>query len=135
MISTLEYARNKAEIVLFQEPWINQNDFTTISHPSFLAIIPKPENPQINGSGTKIRVLTFIKKNIPVNITITLRLDIINDLDVQILSISGINLKEVLLFNIYNERNIDNIWTINRLTRIQLPKRAIISGDLNYYYS
>ena len=82
MISTLEYIRNKAEIVLFQEPWINQNDFTTISHPSFLVIIPKPENLQINGSRTKIRVLTFIKKNIPVNIIITPRLDIINDLDV-----------------------------------------------------
>jgi len=110
MVSALEYAKDKAELVLFQEPYINRVTFSsTVSHPSFIAIIPTPPNSGQNPN-PKPRVLAFVKNNSQIGLKCTPRTDILNDLNAQILGITALGLKDkVLIFNIYNEKDINNV--------------------------
>jgi len=75
----------------------------TISHSSFICIKSNVQN-------TQVRVLIFVAKNIK-KFTCTSRLDIVNSEDMQAISIANNKIqKEILLFNIYNEKlqNTDN---------------------------
>ena len=71
----LEYAVKNANIVLLQEPWI-ENDNISISHPAFTKIAFNIDNQ----ADFKARTMAFISKNS--NINCSSRYDISNDLDI-----------------------------------------------------
>ena len=93
MSSCLESNRNTAHIILLQEPWIGPDNIT-IAHPSFIKVIPNTEQ--------KPRVMAFINQ-LSKHFTCTSRPDILNDLDLQILSLST-ERERILLLNCYNEK-------------------------------
>src|ERR671939_106642 len=137
MQSILHTAINTADIILIQEPWIRLDretgQQTSISHPSFHALIPAT-----NRGGRKARVMAFISSTHPFLKT-TPRPDICPDPDLQVLEISTVSIPTTLILNIYNEAAPGNdnqpIWTVERsLVSIPLPPRAIILGDFNAHH-
>ena len=58
----------------------------------------------ISNSVIKLKVIIFIKKDNANYIIIISKLNIYQDFDIQILDIFKINLLNILLFNIYNEK-------------------------------
>src|ERR671914_485757 len=82
MHSILNAAVTTADIIFLQEPWLSADHQSTISHPAFKAIIPRPAN------NRRPRVITFFSTSSP-SIRITERSDIINDEDCQIMDISS----------------------------------------------
>ena len=101
MQSCLNSAINTADIILFQEPWIGRDNITTVSHPVFTCLIPATSN------DCRPRVAAFIFKT-KVQLVCTPRPDITMDLDIQALSILAPGLKDTLLLNIYNEKNLQS---------------------------
>ncbi len=107
----------------------------TISHPSFTCIKPNVQN-------TRARVLIFVAKNAK-KFTCTSRSDIVNSEDMQAVSIANNKIqREILLFNIYNEKsqNADNkqLYTIEReLAKVMLnsEQKVIIVEDFNAHHS
>ncbi len=107
----------------------------TILHSSFICIKP-------NGQSTHVRVLIFVAKNAK-KFTCTSRSDIVNSEDMQAISIANNKIhKEILLFNIYNEKsqNADNeqLYTIEReLAKVMLnsEQKVIIIEDFNAHHS
>ena len=71
--------------------------------------------------------------------TVTPRPDICQDSDIQVLDISINDLPSLLMFNVYNEKQIgseDYEYTVERkLSTVELPARAIICGDFNAHHS
>ena len=69
---------------------------------------------------------------------ITLKPDICQDFNVQILNIFKHDLSNILIFNIYNEKQIDiknNEYIVNRvLSKIDLLARFIICDNFNTHY-
>ena len=128
MQSCLEFAKGKADIVLLQEPWISLEN-TTITHPAFTSIIPLIKN--------RPRVLTFISKENK-GIKCTPRPDVLQDSDLQVLSLLASGLEEILLLNIYNEKSLEdnqNIYTVERvLSQVSIERRMILCGDLNAHH-
>ncbi len=135
MQTLLHLARNTADIILIQEPWIrfdnNSGSWTTISHPSCNSILP-PSPPHL-----KPRVAAFIART-ATHISLTPRNDITNDPDVQCLSLSIHSTPPTLILNIYNEKSQapdNNDRTIERcVANISLPDRAIAVGDFNAHH-
>ena len=99
MQSCLNSAINTADIVLFQEPWIDRDNITTVSYPAFTSLIP------VTSNDCRPRVAAFISKT-KVQLVCTPRPDITMDPDIQALSISALGLKDILLLNIYNEKDL-----------------------------
>ena len=79
-----------------QEPYYNIQRQMIINHSNFQNIIPKI-------SEIKSRMITYVAKH-SLRLQCTYRTDLINDSDLQILSISNNNIKETYLINIYNEK-------------------------------
>src|SRR6266705_2893381 len=133
MQTLLHLSRKSADIILIQEPWVrfddNSGSWTTISHPSFLSIIPTTQ--------LKPRVITFISKT-STHITLTPRSDLSNDPDVQCLSLSFNSGHPTLLLNIYNEKSQapdNDERTMERcVCTIPLPDKAIAVGDFNAHH-
>lgn len=70
----LKLAENQADLILIQEPWL-QDDFPVPSHTSFQAIIPPKAH------NRHPRVMAYISKTNPF-IKVTPRLDITTDPDI-----------------------------------------------------
>ena len=132
MQTCLENSINNADIVLMQEPWMSNDHVTTISHPAFNCIIPA-------NTGVQPRVMAFVTKRNTVDMTVTPRPDICQDSDIQVLDISTNDLPNLLIFNVYNEKQIgseDHEHTVERkLSTVELSARAIICGDFNAHHS
>jgi len=96
----------------------------TISHSSFICIKSNVQN-------TRVRVLIFVTKNAK-KFTCTSRSDIVNSEDMQAISIANNKIqREILLFNIYNEKsqNADDeqLYTIEReLAKVMLNSKQKI---------
>src|ERR1700704_1721444 len=131
MQSCLNSATNTADLVLLQEPWIMRETGTTISHPSFQSIIPRPT------AGQRPRVAAFVSRT-NIHLRCALRMDISDDPDILALDIHSPGIPTTTVLCVYNERSQeegDQQYTVERaLTRIELPARAIICGDFNSHY-
>ncbi len=134
MHACMKFAKNKANIVILQESWIKDENIT-ISHSSFICIKSNVQN-------THVKVLIFIAKNAK-KFTCTSRSNIVNSEDMQAISIVNNKIqREILLFNIYNEKlqNTDNeqLYMIKReLAKVMLnsEQKVIIVEDFNAHYS
>ena len=123
------------DFILFQEPYINVNNMTTISHSAFYCIMPEIER-------TRPRVMIFAKKSS--RFQFYQRSDIYSDTDIIIIDIHdslniNANADVIQLINIYNEKSLSNNsneWTVERsLQHITPAKNIIICGDFNAHYS
>ncbi len=107
----------------------------TILHSSFICIKSNIQN-------TYVRILIFVAKNAK-KFTCTSRSDIVNSEDMQAISIMNNKIqREILLFNIYNERsqNADDeqLYMIEReLAKVMLnsEQKVIIIEDFNAHHS
>jgi len=107
----------------------------TILHSSFICIKSNVQN-------IHVKVLIFVAKNAK-KFTCTSRSDIVNSEDMQAISIANNKIqREILLFNIYNEKsqNADNeqLYTIEReLAKVMLnsEQKVIIVEDFNAHHS
>ncbi len=123
------------DFILFQEPYINVNNMTTISHSAFYCIIFETER-------TRSRVMIFAKKSS--RFQFCQRSDIYSDTDIIIIDIHdslniNANADVIQLINIYNEKSLSNNsneWTVERsLQHITPAKNTIICGDFNAHHS
>ena len=91
----------------------------------------------ISNNAIRSRVIIFIKKDNINYIIIISKLNIYQEFDVQILDISRYDLLNILLFNVYNKKQIDSEndkYIINRvLSKIDLLIKSIIYSDFNIY--
>ncbi len=134
MHACMKFAKNKTDIVILQESWMKDENIT-ISHSSFICIKSNVQN-------THVRVLIFVAKNAK-KFTCTSRSDIVNSEDMQAISIVNNKIqREILLFNIYNEKsqNADDkqSYTIEReLAKVMLnfKQKVIIFEDFNAHHS
>jgi len=88
------------DFVLFQEPFINTDTMTTISHSAYYCIIPESEK-------IRPRVMIFAKKSS--RFQFCQRSDICSDTDILVIDINdSLNSKaEVIqLINVYNEKSL-----------------------------
>ena len=137
MISCLEYAFDqKTDIILMQEPWIGDNEIT-ISHLAYDRIMPDRSAEMID-QNKKPRTMTFVLKKSALKITP--RPDITNDPDIQVLHITGIDIEDCMIYNIYNEKNqlssTSNEYTVDRsLIKVELLSNSIICGDFNAHHA
>jgi len=107
----------------------------TILHSLFICIKSNVQN-------THVRVLIFVAKNAK-KFTCTSRSDIVNSEDMQAISIANNKIqREILLFNIYNEKsqNADDeqLYMIEReLAKVMLnsEQKVIIVEDFNAHHS
>lgn len=132
MQSCLEYGKQNVDIILMQEPWIDPN-LTRISHSAYYCIMPNMNKNDVH----KPRVLSFVSKKL--EFSITPRPDISSDSDIQVLNISGTNIDNFTILNVYNEKCLkenSNEYTIEReLINIELTQNSIICGDFNAHHS
>jgi hypothetical protein len=129
MISCLETVLGKADLVLFQEPWIFHDNETTISHTGYTAILPPNQR-------VRPRVMAFLSRT--TRLQCTPRHDLCQDSDLQVLGLHAPGLQEVLIYNLYNERSLQEgqqEWTIERsLVNLQPTARTIACGDFNSHH-
>ena len=78
---------------------MSNNHVTTISHSAFNCILPA-------NTGVQLRVMAFVTKRNTVDMTVTPRPDICQVSDIQVLEIPINDLPSLLLFNVYNEKQI-----------------------------
>ncbi len=134
MHACMKFAKNKTDIVILQESWMKDENIT-ILHSSFICIKSNVQN-------IHVKVLIFVAKNAK-KFTCTSRSDIVNSEDMQAISIRNNKIqKEILLFNIYNEKsqNADDeqSYMIEReLAKVMLnfKQKVIIVEDFNAHHS
>ncbi len=134
MHACMKFAKNKTDIVILQESWMREENIT-ISHSSFICIKSNVQN-------TRVKVLIFVAKNAK-KFTCTSRSDIVNSEDMQAISIANNKIqREILLFNIYNEKsqnaNDEQLYMIEReLAKVMLnsEQKVIIVEDFNAHHS
>ena len=135
MHACIKFAKNETDIVILQEMSWMKDENITILHSSFICI-------KLNVQNTHVRVLIFIAKNVK-KFTCTSRSNIVNSEDMQAISIANNKIRrEILLFNIYNEKsqNADNeqLYMIEReLAKVMLnsEQKVIIIKDFNAHHS
>ena len=98
MHSCLNSSKDNADIVLFQESWIANDNKSTVSHPAFTSLLPTSNNK------FRPRTMAFISKT-KQNLVCTPRSDISMNSDLQAISISSSEFSDILLLNIYNEKS------------------------------
>src|SRR5215203_5138983 len=121
MHTLLNIAEKNADIIIIQESWISR-DGETISHHSFNTYIAKNDQYQA-------RTAIFVTK-VHAHFKTTIRNDIINDSDVQIIDIST-NEDTFRMYNVYNERQ-EGIYTFERTLQTHSFERnvkIIFAGD------
>src|SRR5919205_978226 len=132
MHSVLETAlKSSIDFVLIQEPWIANDNITTVSHSAYYCILPSSQN-------IRPRVAIYARKQ--ANLTYCQRNDLVNDSDIIIIDVSSSNIETFQIINIYNEKSLnsesDNSYTIERsLQNIQILTKALVARDFNSYYS
>jgi len=88
------------DFILFQEPFVNTDSITTISHSAYYCIMPESEK-------IRPRVMIFAKKNS--RFQFCQRLDICSDTDILIININNSlnpNTESIQLINIYNKKSL-----------------------------
>ncbi len=134
MHACMKFAKNKTNIVILQESWMRDENIT-ILHSLFICIKSYVQN-------THVRVLIFVAKNAR-KFTCTSRSDIVNSKDMQAISIANNKIqREILLFNIYNEKlqNADDeqLYMIEQeLAKVMLnsEQKIIIAENFNAHHS
>ena len=129
----LKYAKsNSVNIVLIQKSRIkndeNHNNFTMF-HSNYTCIISKIKK-------CKLHVATFVNK-CKKDLTCISKIDLINDLDMQILNVIINDFKNVKIINIYNEKNQESenqTRNIDRLLNINIGENLIANGDFNAHH-
>jgi hypothetical protein len=117
-----------ADIILIQEANITDPQFA-ITNPGFTLIIPP------RGDQTSNQTAAYITRSNPY-LCVTQRTDICDDPDLQVLEVGTDLIPSFFLLNIYNQRDPQTkIYTIpHALAPLPLPRRCIITGDLNAHY-
>ena len=132
MHSVLETAfKSLVDFVLIQEPWIADDNTTTVSHSAYYCILPNTQN-------IRPRVAIFARKQ--ASLTFCQRTDQISDSDIIIIDVSSPQIETFQIINIYNEKSLDsesdNSYTVERsLQHLSLIKETIIAGDFNSHHS
>jgi hypothetical protein len=109
MHSCLEIAfKANIDFILIQEPWIASDNIGTVSHPTYIYILPPRKE------GIRPRVAIFARKNTPNSYTAGP--DISSNPDILILQVSGPGINPFQLINIYNKKGLEENreWTIKR---------------------
>jgi hypothetical protein len=125
----LNSAGATADIILIQEVNITDPKYE-VTHADFILIKPPRGNRWSN------RTAAYISRSNPY-LRVTQRADICNDPDLQILEVETDLIPSFFLLNVYNEHDpVTNLFTIPRsLTPLSLPRRCIITGDLNAHHA
>lgn len=128
----LDIAVNTADIIILQETGLADDTYNT-THPDFELFRPPRKSHKTS------RTAIFAAKNNPY-LTITPRLDLSDDPDLQAIDITTPTITTTTILNIYNEHEGESgLFTIPRtLTTIAnkgLPPRCIITGDMNAHHS
>src|SRR5882757_8421693 len=131
--------RRKIDIILVQEPstWKDRQkgSYFSIPHPIFNLILP-------SNLAIRPRVAIYIRKTSSSILQYRTREDICKDTDIIVLEIYG-QFKRFLLFNIYNERQLDensrtqrsSTTTISRaILELEIDLPFILIGDYNLHY-
>ena len=131
--------RRKTDIILLQEPstWKDRQKgyYFSIPHPAFNLILP-------NNLAIHPRVAIYIRKTSSSILQYRNREDICKDTDIIALEIYS-QLKRFLLFNIYNERQLDkdsrtqrnSRTTISRaILELEIDLPFILVGDYNLHH-
>ena len=129
----LKYAKsNSMNIVLIQKSWIrndaNHNNFI-IFYLNYTCIIPKIKK-------CKSCVTTFVNKY-KKDLTCISKIDLINDLNMQILNVIINDIKNVKIINLCSEKSQESenqTRTIDRLLKINFGENLIASGDFNAHH-
>ena len=137
IISCLKYAFDqKTDIILMQKSWIKNNKII-IFHFGYDLIMFNRSVKMID-QNKKFKIMTFVLKKS--TLKITLRSDITNDSDIQVLHITNIDIENCMIYNIYNEKNqlssTSNEYTVDRsLIKIELSSNSIICDDFNAHHA
>ena len=123
----------KIDYILFQEPFINTDTMTTISHSAYYCIVPESEK-------IKSRVMIFAKKSS--RFQFCQKSNICPDINILIININdsvNSNAEVIQLINVYNEKSLaenNNEWTVKRSLKNIIPhSNIIICGDFNSHHS
>ena len=102
MVTCLEIGiESGIDFILFQEPWISQDNSFTISHPSYNVILPEQPDPI-----TRVRPRVAIFHRKLSKFQFCQRTDLNSDSDLLILDILGSEINDLQLINIYNEKSL-----------------------------
>jgi ribonuclease HI len=128
VLTILDLAVHTADILLLQEPGIQDPDFA-VTHPSFELLLPPKNNRKWQ------RTATYVSKNNPF-LTCSPRQDLSSDPDLQILEVSTPTIPTTFIFNLYNGYESESdMWTIPRsLINTPLPTRTVLAGDFNAHH-
>ncbi len=134
--------RRKTDIILVQEPSTQKDrqkgSYFSIPHPAFNLILP-------SNLAIRPRVAIYIRKTSSSFLQYRNREDICKDTDIIALEIYG-QLERFLLFNIYNEKQLDENSGTQRNSRttisraileleIDLPFPFVLIGDYNLHHT
>ncbi len=131
--------RRKTDIILVQEPrtWKDRQkgSYFSIPHPAFNLILP-------SNLAIRPRVAIYIRKTSSSVLQYRTREDICKDTDIIALEIYG-QFERFLLFNVYNERQLDENSRTQRNSRttifraileLEIDLPFILIGDYNLHY-
>ena len=126
------------DIIILQEPawgFIGNDEGREIKGPVALQGW-NPIIPTTNGINATARPRTLTYYRARPDFSITLRSDILEDRDVQVLDISQQGQPLTTLVNVYNDPRLQQQSALNRLRRIALPRDhpVIITGDFNLHH-
>ena len=125
------------DIIILQEPawgFIGNDEGNDIHGPVALQgwnpIIPITNN----ADPKRPRTLTYFRSR--PDFTVTLRSDLIEDRDIQVLDIEQPNQPITTLINVYNDPRLQQQSALNRLRRTNIPRDhpVIITGDFNLHH-
>jgi hypothetical protein len=125
----LNETAGKFNILLIQEPWISEigsGNRGPPAHRAWQLFIPI----QTICTGDRPRVLTYIRHNRS-DLKVTLHSDLALDPDFQILEITQKPHPPIFIVNLYNSKDTNNIYTIDRIKQIPVPQQqmAIYTGN------
>ena len=134
MHTCLDYEiESKTDFILFQEPFVARDNFSTISHSAYYCIAPTTQE-------IRPRVMIFARKQS--RFDFCLRSDVYTDSDILIIDITDkLNRfsETIQIINIYNEKSLKedcNEYTVQRkLHQIISYKNTILCEDLNAHHS
>jgi hypothetical protein len=131
----LNETAGKFDILLIQEPWIGEISNGNRGPPAHKAWQPFIPIQAIH-RGDQPRGLTYTRLNRS-DIKITICSDLALDPDFKILEVTQKPHPPICIFNLYNGKDTNNIYTIDRLKQIPVPQQqmAIYTGDWNLHHA
>ncbi|KAJ7287691.1 hypothetical protein C8J57DRAFT_990898, partial [Mycena rebaudengoi] len=99
---------------------------------AWIPIIPKSDIP---ADGPPPRVMAYVKKS-RTDFEITLRTDIAQDLDIQVIDVTQAGAPTITFVNIYNDPKQIRRPAIERLKALDLPhnRPVVLLGDWNLHH-